>query len=87
MLLLLSPSVEADSLQPCGLWPATLLCPRDSPGKNPGVACHFLLLKGMIDVDNVISWRQDGSRQMEGEKLGSVRRLGWTGFPAKGALS
>ena len=23
--------------------PARLLCPWDSPGKNPGVGCHFLL--------------------------------------------
>ena len=25
------------------LWPARLLCPWDSPGKNTGVGCHFLL--------------------------------------------
>ena len=24
-------------------WPARLLCPWDSPGKNTGVGCHFLL--------------------------------------------
>ena len=24
-------------------WPARLLCPRDSPGKNTGVGCHSLL--------------------------------------------
>ena len=28
---------------PHGLQPASLLCPRDSPGKNPGVGRHFLL--------------------------------------------
>ena len=26
-----------------GLWPAMLLCPWDSPGKNTGVDCHALL--------------------------------------------
>ena len=26
-----------------GLWPARLLCPWKSPGKNTGVGCHFLL--------------------------------------------
>ena len=26
-----------------GLQSTSLLCPRDSPGKNTGVACHFLL--------------------------------------------
>ena len=35
-------SVMSDSLQPHGL-PASILCPRDSPGKNTGVGCHFLL--------------------------------------------
>ena len=33
-------SVVSDSLQPCGLWPARLFCPWDSPGKNTGVGCH-----------------------------------------------
>ena len=27
----------------CGLWPARLLCPWDSPGKNTGVGCRALL--------------------------------------------
>ena len=29
----------SDSVQPHGLWPARLLCPWDSPGKNTGVGC------------------------------------------------
>ena len=33
----------SDSLWPHGLYPARLLCPWDSPGKNTGVGCHFLL--------------------------------------------
>ena len=36
-------SVVSTSLQPCGLQPARLLCPWDSPGKNTGMGCHFLL--------------------------------------------
>ena len=36
-------SVVPDSLQPHGLWPASLLCPWNSPGKNTGVGCHSLL--------------------------------------------
>ena len=36
-------SVMSDSLQPCGLKPARLLCPWDSPDKNTGVGCHVLL--------------------------------------------
>ena len=30
-------------LWPHGLYPTRLLCPWDSPGKNTGVGCHFLL--------------------------------------------
>ena len=33
----------SDSLQPHGLQLTKLLRPRDSPGKNTGVGCHFLL--------------------------------------------
>ena len=33
----------SDSLWPCGLYPARLLCPWDSPGNNTGVGCHFFL--------------------------------------------
>ena len=32
-----------DSVWPHGLQPTRLLCPWDSPGKNTGVDCHFLL--------------------------------------------
>ena len=39
----LSPSVESNYVGPRGLQPARLLCPWDSPGKNTGVGCHFLL--------------------------------------------
>ena len=35
--------VVSNSLQPYGMWPTRLLCPRDSPGKNTGVGCHTLL--------------------------------------------
>ena len=31
------------AVRPRGLWPARLLCPWDSPGKNTGVGCHLLL--------------------------------------------
>ena len=38
-----SHSVVSDSLRPRGLQPTRLLHPWDSPGKNTGVGCHFLL--------------------------------------------
>ena len=40
---LFSFSVVSDSLRPHGLQPAWLLCPWNSPGKNTGGGCHFLL--------------------------------------------
>ena len=36
-------SVMSHSLWPHGLRPARLLCPRNFPGKNTEVGCHFLL--------------------------------------------
>ena len=40
---MLACSVVSDSLRPHGLYPARLLCPWASPGKNDGVGCHFPL--------------------------------------------
>ena len=39
----LSRSLVSDPLRPCGLQPAGLLCPWDSPGKSTGVGFHALL--------------------------------------------
>ena len=36
-------SVVSDSVQPHSRHPTRLPCPWDSPGKNTGVGCHFLL--------------------------------------------
>ena len=38
-----SHSVVCDSLRPHGLWPASLLCPWDFPGRNTGVGSHPVL--------------------------------------------
>ena len=43
-----SRSVVSDSLQPH----ARLLCPWDSPGKNTGVGCHFLLQDTIERLNN-----------------------------------
>ena len=43
LLLLLSPSVVSDSVRPHRRQPTRLPRPWDSPGKNTGVGCHFLL--------------------------------------------
>ena len=39
----ISRSVMSDSLRPHRRWPTRLPHPWDSPGKNTGVGCHFLL--------------------------------------------
>ena len=36
------------TLRPHGLWPARLLRPWDSPGKNAGVGCHFSLQRTSV---------------------------------------
>ena len=33
----------SDSVQPYGQQPSRLFCPQDSPGKNIGAGCQFLL--------------------------------------------
>ena len=42
-LLRLSPSVASDSVRPHRQQPTRLSRPWDSPGKNAGAGCHFLL--------------------------------------------
>ena len=43
IILLLSASVVSDSVRPHRRQPIRLPRPWDSPGKNTGVGCHFLL--------------------------------------------
>ena len=55
-------SVVSSSLRPCGLKPARLLCPWDSPGKNIGVGCH-VLLQGIFPTQGsnwcLLHWQVD----------------------------
>ena len=46
-----SHSAVSNSLQPSGLWPARLLCPWNSPGKNTRVGSHPLL-QGIFSTSN-----------------------------------
>ena len=52
----LGTSVMSDSLWPHGSWPARLLWPWDSPGKNTGVGCHFLLQWWSIKWVKCMKW-------------------------------
>ena len=47
-----SRSVASNSLQLHGLQTSRLLCPWDSPGKNSGVGCHFLL-QGIFPIQEL----------------------------------
>ena len=55
-------SVMSSSLWPCGPKPSGLLCPWDSPGKNTGEGCHFLL---------------QGIFPTQGPNLSLLHRLHW----------
>ena len=52
LLLLLGHFSRADSVQPHRWQPTRLPCPWDSPGKNTGVGCHFLLQCMKVKVKN-----------------------------------
>ena len=60
---ILSRSVVSNSWQPHGLQPTRLLCPRDFPGRNTGVGCHFLL-QGIVSTQE--------TRQKVMQNLGPV---------------
>ena len=48
-------SVVSDSVQPHGLQLTRLLRPWDSPGKNPGVGCHFLLQCMKVESESEVT--------------------------------
>ena len=67
----------SDCLQPLGLSPTRLLCPRDFPGKNTGVGCHFLLqgifpTQGSMHFLRLLHWRAHSL---------PLSHLGSSGFP------
>ena len=46
---------SCDSVQPHGLRPTRLLHPWDSPGKNTGVGCHFLLQCMKVESESEVA--------------------------------
>ena len=48
-------SVVSDSVRPHGLQPTRLLRPWDSPGKNTGVGCHFLLQCMKVESESEVT--------------------------------
>ena len=45
----------SDSVQPCRRKPTRLPCPWDSPGKNTGVGCHFLLQCMKVKIESAVA--------------------------------
>ena len=45
------------ALRPHGPQPIRLFCPGDSPGKNPGVGCHFLLQASNVRLLHLLHWQ------------------------------
>ena len=48
-------SVMSDSVRPHGLQPTRLLRPWDTPGKNTGVGCHFLLQCMKVESESEVA--------------------------------
>ena len=48
-------SVVSNSARPHGLQPTRLLCPWDSPGKNIGVGCYFLLQCMKVESESEVA--------------------------------
>ena len=48
-------SVVFDSVRPHGQQPTSLLRPWDSPGKNTGVGCHFLLQRMKVKSESEVA--------------------------------
>ena len=45
----------SDSVRPHRWPPTRLLCPWDSPGKNTGVGCHFLLQCVEVKIESEVA--------------------------------
>ena len=45
----------SDSVRPHRRQPTRLLCPWDSPGKNTGVGCHFLLQRMKVKSESEVT--------------------------------
>ena len=65
-------SVSSNSLQPHRLQPTRLLFPWNSPGKNTGVGCHFLLQRIFLTQElnlHLLHWQVDSLPHEPPEKL------------------
>ena len=67
----------------CSQEPTRLLCPWDSPGKNTGVGCHFLL-QGIFPTQGLNSyllhWQVDSLPLSHQRRLTGIIRTSYTNF-------
>ena len=56
LLLLLLSHFSRVSVRPHRQQPTRLLCPWDSPGKNTGLGCHFLLQCMKVKSESEVTW-------------------------------
>ena len=63
-----------------GLQPPRLFCPWNSPGKNTGVICHFLLLLSRFSRVRLCATPQTAAHQAP-PSLGVSRQEHWSGLP------
>ena len=77
----------SNSVRPHGLQPTRLLRPWDSPGKNTGVGCHFLLQCLKVESESevaqscpTLSDPMDAAYQAP-PSMGFSRQQYWSGMP------
>ena len=80
-------SVMSDSVQPHRRQPTRLPCPWDSPGKNTGVGCHFLLQRMKVKSESEVAqscptlatpWT---AAYQAPPSIGFSRQKYWSGLP------
>ena len=82
----------SDSVRPHRWQPTRLPCPWDSPGKNTGVGCHFLLqcmkVKSESEVPQLcLTLRDPMDCKLPGSSIhGIFQEEYWSGSPSPGQL-
>ena len=83
-------SVVSDSVRPHRQQPTRLPRPWDSPGKNTGVGCHFLLKRMKVKSESEVAQScptlSDPMDPMAPPSMGFSRQEYWSGVPLPSPL-
>ena len=71
----------SDSVQPHRWQPSRLSRPWDSPGKNPGVGCHYLLRNMKAKSESEAAQSVRPSATQDPPSMGFSRQEYWSGVP------